>query len=269
MSIENVRKWLSGGAAAGALILAGCCLAGCHSQPTKPQFAEVPPSLAARSDASPMSTGTTPTAVTTTASPVSQAAPSTAASTKPAIAPVPTARDASGFTNLAMTNGIGPEPEVLRVGDSLTITFMDTPNLIPVFDEKIKEDGTITLALNQIFKADGKTRGTLEKEIRDRYVPDYFKSLTVTIRQQESTRWYYIDGEVRGPSRQIYNSRTTVSKAIASAGGFTDFANKKKVKLTRADGRTFTVNCVKALENPVLDLEIYPGDKIHVPRSLW
>ena len=58
-------------------------------------------------------------------------------------------------------------------------------------------------------------------------------------------------------------------KAIASAGGFTDFANKKKVKLTRVDGRTQTVNCVKALDNPSLDLEVYPGDKIHVPRRLW
>ena len=58
-----------------------------------------------------------------------------------------------------MTNGGGPEPEVLRVGDSLTIIFTDTPSPIPAFEEKIKEDGTITLILNQTFKADGKTRG--------------------------------------------------------------------------------------------------------------
>ena len=76
--------------------------------------------------------------------------------------------------------------------------------------------------------------------------------MTVTVKQQESTRWYYVNGEVRSPARQIYNSRITVLKAIASAGGFTDFANKKKVKLTRVDGRTQTVNCVKALDNPSL-----------------
>ncbi len=163
----------------------------------------------------------------------------------------------------------GPEPEVFRVGDSLTVTFTDMPTPIPPFEEKIKEDGTITLTLNQIFKADGKTRGSLDKEIRDRYVPDYFKEMTVTVKQQESTRWYYVDGEVKAPSRQIYNSRITVLKAIASAGGFTDFANKKKVKLTRVDGRTQIVNCPKALDNPALDPEVYPGDKIHVPRRLW
>jgi polysaccharide export outer membrane protein len=168
-----------------------------------------------------------------------------------------------------MTNNPGPEPEVFRVGDSLTVTFTDTLMVIPPFEDKIKEDGTITLTLNQTFKADGKTRGNLEKEIRARYVPDYFKYMTVTVKQQESTRWYYMNGEVRSPARQIYNSRITVLKAIASSGGFTDFANKKKVKLTRVDGRTQTVNCVKALDNPALDPEVYPGDTIHVPRRLW
>jgi hypothetical protein len=41
------------------------------------------------------------------------------------------------------------------------------------------------------------------------------------------------------------------------------------VKLTRVNGRTQTVNCVKALENPSLDPEIYPGDKVYVPRRIW
>jgi polysaccharide export outer membrane protein len=117
--------------------------------------------------------------------------------------------------------------------------------------------------------AAGKTTGDLEKEIRKCYVPNYYKYMTVSVRQQESTRWYYINGEVKSPNRQIYNSRITVLKAIASAGGFTDFANKKKVKLTRVDGRTQTVNCVKALDNPSLDPEVYPGDTIHVPRRIW
>jgi polysaccharide export outer membrane protein len=155
------------------------------------------------------------------------------------------------------------------VGDSLTVTFTDTPVLIPPFEEKIKEDGTITLTLNQTFKADGMSRGDLEKEIRACYVPKYYKYMTVSVKQVESTRWYYIDGEVKLPNRQIYNSRITVSKAIASAGGFTDFANKKKVKLTRVDGRTQIVNCPKALITPSLDPEVYPGDKIQVPRRVW
>ena len=255
MSIENVGKGLRLWATVSGLVLAGLCLAGCRSQPPKQQFAEVPPGLTTTSAAStaPVSAITPPAATPAAA---------------PAKVPVKTPVSKPAAV-LAVTNSAGPEIEMLRVGDSLTITLTDTPTVIPPFDEKIKEDGTITLTLNQIFKADGKTRGDLEKEIRARYVPDYYKYMTVTVKQQESTRWYYVNGEVKSPARQIYNSRITMLKAIASAGGFTDFANKKKVKLTRVDGRTQTVNCVKALDTPSLDPEVYPGDTIHVPRRLW
>ena len=74
---------------------------------------------------------------------------------------------------------------------------------------------------------------------------------------------------VKAPNRQLYTSRITVLKALASASGFTDYANKKKVKLTRADGRTQIINCAKARDNPILDLEVYPGDKLYVPRRFW
>jgi protein involved in polysaccharide export with SLBB domain len=216
------------------LLFGWFCLSGCRTQPQGQQFAEVPQDPAA--------------SVTSTAAAPAVVSP----------APVP-----------ATTDGGAPGTETLRVGDSLTITFTDTPVPIPTFDEKIKDDGYITLTLNQTFKAAGKSRGDLEKEIRARYVPDYYKYMTVSVRQQESTRWYYVDGEVKTPNRWIYNSRITVLQAIASSNGFTDFANKKKVRVTRVDGRTEIVNCVKALGNPKLDLEIYPGDKVHVPRRLW
>jgi polysaccharide biosynthesis/export protein len=240
MSITRVGKGLRLGLMLCGLVLGGLCLVGCRSQAPKQQTAKVASNRAARSSAS----------------------------TAPAKAPV-TAPVSKPAAVLAATSSAGPEPEVLRVGDSLTINFMDTPTPIPPTEEKIKEDGTITLILNQTFKADGKSRGELEKEIRARYVPDYYKYLTVTVKRDVNTQWYYINGEVKLPARQIYASRITVLKTIASAGGFTDFANKKKVRLTRLDGRTMTVNCVKALENPALDLEVYPGDTVHVPRKLW
>jgi len=229
MSITYVGKGLRRWALFCGLILGGLCLAGCRTQPPGQQ----PVGSTAGVD------------TLSSASPASESAPGVA------------------------TKSTSVEPELLRIGDSLTVTFTDTPTPTLPFQEKIKEDGTITLALNQTFKADGKTVSELEKEIRARYVPDYYKYLTVTVTPDVTTRWYYVDGEVKSPNRQIYNSRTTVTKAIASVGGFTDFANKKKVRLVRVDGRTQIVNCVKALSKPSLDPEVYPGDKIHVPRRLW
>jgi polysaccharide export outer membrane protein len=177
----------------------------------------------------------------------------------------------------AATNGAPPgapfanelkASEIIKSGDMLKITFDDLPPppLAPA-EQKIKEDGTITLLLNQEFTAVGKTRGELEREIRSRYVPDFYKSLTVHVEPLSATQFYYVDGEVKLADRQVYISRMTVLKAIASAKGFTDFAKKSKVVLTRLDGRKFTVNCIKAERDPRLDLEVFPGDKIWVPRN--
>jgi polysaccharide export outer membrane protein len=156
--------------------------------------------------------------------------------------------------------------DTLQVGDSVTVIFSDLSTPLQPFEERVKTDGSITLLQNQKFQAAGKNRGDLEVEIRNRYVPDYYKNLTVTIKPLE--RFFYVSGEVNTRSRQPYLSDITVTKAIASAGGFTDYANKKKVRLTRANGKTVTINCVKALENAALDLPVYPGDSITVPRSL-
>jgi len=161
----------------------------------------------------------------------------------------------------------GKTSDVLNIGDLVTVVFSDTPTPTTPFEERVKDDGNITLLLNQTFQVAGKTRSTLEREIRARYVPAYFVNLTVTVKPQE--RYYYVNGEVKTPSRQPHPGELTVLKAIASAQGFTDFANKKKVRLTRADGHTVIVNCEKALKDAQLDLPVYPGDKVDVPRSIW
>ena len=254
MSITSVGKQLGRWGAVCGLVLVGFCLSGCRTRSQEQRFAELPPGLIPASGANPAAASAT--------------APVPAAATTPVAAPVATSA-ASPVARAAATNVGGPEPEVFRVGDSLTIIYSDLPQATPPFEGKIKEDGTITLLVNKTFTAAGKTAGELEKEIRACYVPSFYKYMTVTVTPRESTRWYYVDGEVRSPTRQIYNSRITVLQAIASSGGFTDFANKKKVKLTRVDGRSQIVNCVKARDNPSLDVEVYPGDKIYVPRRIW
>jgi protein involved in polysaccharide export with SLBB domain len=240
MSIRNVGKQLTRWGMVLGLSLAGLGLAGCG---TGEHFAALPPGLAASSGAG--------------------------AATAPAPAPASVAAKATNPAAGGVMAGTKEPHEVFRVGDSLTIVYTDLPVSTPAFQGKIKEDGTVTLLLNQKFIAAGKTTGELEEEIRAFYVPKYFKYLTATVNAVESTRWYYIYGEVRSPNRQLYTSRLTVLQAITSAGGFTDFAKKTKVKLTRVDGRSQIINCTKAQTDPKFDPEVYPGDTIHVPRRLW
>jgi polysaccharide biosynthesis/export protein VpsN len=157
--------------------------------------------------------------------------------------------------------------ELLRVGDIVSIAFAGVvapPVETGKHDERIKEDGTITLPYIGSVQAAGKTRGQLEKDIHDKYVPTFYKRLTVTIATEG--RFFFVSGQVKNESRIQYLGETTVLKAIAAAGGFTDFAQKKKVELTRVNGQKFKVNAIKAIEKPELDLPVYPGDKIFVPR---
>lgn len=162
---------------------------------------------------------------------------------------------------------VGMASDVFGLGDQVIVTFSDAS--LQLHEERIKDDGTITLHLIGPVKAVGKTPGELQKEIQELYVPKYYQPgrLTVTVKSQE--RAYYVGGEVRNPNRYVYSGAITVTKAIQTAGDFTDFASKKKVRLTRADGKTLTINCKKAQDDPTLDPPVFPGDKIVVPRRLW
>jgi len=155
--------------------------------------------------------------------------------------------------------------DLLRVGDSFTVTLMDLPESVSPMEVTIKEDGSITLPLlNKQVPAAGKTTGQLEQDIKECYVPGYYKRLTVQVRPLG--QYYTVKGEVKSPNRYGYGSATTVLKAIASAGDFTDFARKTRVKVIRLGGPTEIENCIKALQNPKLDLPVYPGDLINVER---
>jgi polysaccharide export outer membrane protein len=177
------------------------------------------------------------------------------------------------FEGVGPTNNVAPaiqDPnlDILAANDPIEIDYADLPQLPPPFKDRIKGDGSITLVLNETFMAAGKTRRQLEEEIRARYVPRKYQTMTVTVTRQPTTQFFYVDGDVKDPGQKVYLGRTTVLTAIASARGFTDFAKKSSVKLTRGD-RIFVVNCKKAIKHPELDLVVYPDDKIWVPRTPW
>lgn len=162
----------------------------------------------------------------------------------------------------------GPGPVgsvVLKPGDLVVVTFSGVEPLIPPHEEKIKDDGTVTLTLIGSVKAEGRTPGQLQKDIRNLYVPRFYtQSLNVTVRSQD--RYFYVGGEVKASNRYPWVEGMTVVKAIQNAGGFTEYSKSTKVRITRQDGKTFTVNYDKALEDPAFDVPIYPDDSINVPK---
>ena len=155
-----------------------------------------------------------------------------------------------------------------RVGETVIVNFSGSPIDIPAHEEPIKEDGTITLPLIGAVNAAGLTAGELQNEIHAAYVPEYYVRLTVTVKSGD--RIYYVGGEVKSPAKQLYVGDTTVTKAIQSAGGLTDFANHGKVWLIRAsNGERIRVDYDKALENPAKDPPVYPDDQINVEKRIF
>lgn len=154
--------------------------------------------------------------------------------------------------------------DTLRVGDLVTVDFSGNPTPPGNQEERIKEDGTINLQFLGPVQAAGKSAGQLQKEIQDLYVPKLYQRLTVTVKTEN--RVFFVDGEVRQPGRLIYTGQITVLKAIASAGGFTDFAARGRIELVRSTGEKLLVDARKAKDKPELDAEVIPGDRIFVPR---
>ena len=99
------------------------------------------------------------------------------------------------------------------IGDQVTVKFSGTTDQnLKDHEERVTENGTITLPHIGSVSAVGKTAGELQTEIHDRYVPDYYKYLTVTVMGEQ--RVYYVGGRVRTPGRQFYIGAVTVTKAI-------------------------------------------------------
>ena len=156
----------------------------------------------------------------------------------------------------------------LEPGNQITITFSGLSTIPIPYSCRIREDGTISPPyLKNPFIAAGKTIGVLERELERAYVPDIYKTINVTIRTAD--RFFYVGGEVRQPSRQIFIGRITVTQAIQSAGDFTDFADQREVRVIRATGKVDIIDCKAALDDPTRDLPVYPGDNIVVGRRLF
>jgi protein involved in polysaccharide export with SLBB domain len=160
-----------------------------------------------------------------------------------------------------------------QLGDSLTVDLTGTPAPIPQSQFVLSGAGHINLPLlDTNIPAVGESPHELEEIIKNLYVPRYYSTISVTV--TPGPRFYYVSGAVTGGagagSKQLYTGKVTVLGAIYTAGGFNDFAARRRVQLTRQDGKIFYVNCKKALKDPTLDLEVLPGDKIYVDmKTFW
>jgi protein involved in polysaccharide export with SLBB domain len=141
---------------------------------------------------------------------------------------------------------------------------------------RVNDNGELEVPYIGLVQAQGRTCRELAYTIKSLLEKDYYYHATVILaidRVSEKSRGrVYVYGSVRsqGPQELPPDEQYTVSKAVIRAGGFGDFANKRKVKVTRKNGKEFTVDLKRVIEEGHTDEDVVlqPDDQIYVPQRL-
>jgi polysaccharide export outer membrane protein len=134
----------------------------------------------------------------------------------------------------------------------------------------VRMDGKISLPLVQEIKAAGLTPLQL-KEVLTRRLKEFIENPVVSVTVTEANSYkVYVSGQVKTPGVYRLRSETSVAQIIPMAGGFTDWANQKKILIIRNENgreKRMTVNYKKIMRgsDPDSNVILKTGDTIIVP----
>ena len=181
--------------------------------------------------------------------------------------------------NGADTNVVVAQEQRLGLGDKVSyrvIEDQEEPKSLTITDS-----GHLEVPYLGPVHAIGKTTQQLATEVKALLEKDLYYRATVVIglelvNKTRVTGKVYVTGQVRnkGAFEMPAGETMTVGKAIVQAGGFSDFSDKKNVKLVRKSGdgktQTFVINVVEVWEKGRLekDMVVQPDDLIVVPARL-
>jgi len=167
----------------------------------------------------------------------------------------------------ALTNVISADR--VYVGDQIRIVF-DAPSPLPATETTVPESGTVTTLMGEKIKVAGKKTDEIAQEIMTLYTvtKQVYQPGRFTATVQVFGRSVSVGGEVRNTGNYAFEGGMTVLKAINRAGGFTEWADKGGVQVTRLNGQQISMDCKAALKKPQLDIPLFPGDRITVLRKI-
>jgi len=141
---------------------------------------------------------------------------------------------------------------------------------------RVNDSGELEVPYVGLVPAAGRTCRELAYNIKALLEREYYYHATVIIAvehvSEKARGKVYVYGSVKmqGPQEIPADESYTISKAVIRAGGFGDFANKRKVKLTRKGGKDFVVDLKRVIEEGHTedDIVLQPDDQIYVPQRL-
>ncbi len=152
---------------------------------------------------------------------------------------------------------------ILRRGDGITVYLKGIPRPEDLREE-VDETGAITLPLVGELVIAGMLTSQAEDAIERAYIDrGYYKKINVIVVAEEGG--YYVRGEVKRVGRYPISGDVTLVQAIITAGGFTDFAKRSKVKVIR-DQEEIVYNVDRIEDGKDQDPLIKANDTIIVLR---
>jgi polysaccharide export outer membrane protein len=134
----------------------------------------------------------------------------------------------------------------------------------------VRMDGKISLPLIDEVQAAGLTPMQLKEVLTQKlkkFIDDPHVFVIVT---EANSAKVYISGQVRNPGVYKLRAETSLPQIISMAGGFTDWADQKKILIIRKENgkeRRITINYKKVIKGdyPASSSIIRAGDTIVVP----
>lgn len=159
---------------------------------------------------------------------------------------------------------VDPNTFILGPEDVIQIRVWREPDVSGEF--AIRPDGKFTMPLIGEVAAAGMTPKQLTAHVTEKLTKFINSPEVFVIVREVRSKKYLVSGEVNRPGSYPLVTPTTVVEAIVNAGGFRDFANRKKIVIMRGKER-IKFNYVDVIKGKGdgLTMKVEPGDHIFVP----
>lgn len=201
----------------------------------------------------------------TAVKPVPSASPTVPATNRPSTPPAITRPLVPPQT--ARPTNVAPN-YIIGASDVLSVTTYNYPNFT-ASSLLVRPDGKITLSMIGDIPAAGLTPTQLAADITTRvkqFVIDPALTVNVSVLAVNSKQVYMM-GEINHVGPINITPGMTVLQAIATAGGLTPYANKKKIYILRGDRQQkIPFDYKRAIDRGDMQgIALVPGDTIVVP----
>jgi polysaccharide export outer membrane protein len=160
----------------------------------------------------------------------------------------------------------------IRKSDVVEIDFTFSPQFAQTVT--VQPDGFIPLKGAELLYVEGETAPELRESVRQAYT-GVLHDPQVTIALKDFDKPFFIAaGEVGHPGKYELRADTTVTEAVAIAGGFTPRAKHSQVVLFRrisdeiVESHLLNTKAMLKSRNLGEDMHIQPGDLVFVPQNV-